>query len=146
MNSLRLDRVNENSPYRILYREGHEGEYYFRTDYAIEFKISITTDYSIIPSGAYTLDIINAGNKPSPGDPKFRLTLVAIIEEFFRQNNDVMLYLTETGNGRQAMRNRLFIRWFNTYEHRDRYVIRAELFQVKAFCRDFSTWLRVVSA
>lgn len=25
---------------------------------------------------------------------------------------------------KQAFRNRLFVRWFNTYEHRDQYVIK----------------------
>ena len=35
-----------------------------------------------------------------------------------------MLYVTATGDGKQAFRHRLFIRWFNTYEHRDRYFIQ----------------------
>ena len=42
----------------------------------------------------------------------------------FRQNNDVMLYVTETKDKKQASRNRLFVRWFNTYEHRNQYVIK----------------------
>ena len=32
--------------------------------------------------------------------------------------------MTATGDGKQAFRHRLFIRWFNTYEHRDRYFIQ----------------------
>jgi hypothetical protein len=35
-----------------------------------------------------------------------------------------MLYLCETGDKKEGLRNRLFIRWFNTYEHRDFYIIR----------------------
>jgi len=49
---------------------------------------------------------------------------MAIIEEFFRQNNDVMLYVTETRDMKQAFRNRLFVRWFNMYEHKEHYVIK----------------------
>ena len=49
---------------------------------------------------------------------------MAIVEEFFRQNNDVMLYVTETKDCKQASRNRLFVRWFNTYKHHDQYVIK----------------------
>lgn len=49
---------------------------------------------------------------------------MAIVEEFFMQNNDVMLYVTETCDDKQASRNRLFVRWFKTYEHSNRYVIR----------------------
>lgn len=57
-------------------------------------------------------------------DPKFKATLIAIVEEFFRQNNDVMLYVTETKDLKQASRNRLFVRWFNTYKHHELYVIK----------------------
>ena len=35
-----------------------------------------------------------------------------------------MLYITETGDGKQMFRNRLFIRWFNAYQHHDKYIIR----------------------
>ena len=35
-----------------------------------------------------------------------------------------MLYITETGDEKQETRNRLFLRWFNTYENRDRFFIR----------------------
>ena len=35
-----------------------------------------------------------------------------------------MLYVTATGDGKQEFRNRLFVRWFNTYEHRDLYYIQ----------------------
>jgi hypothetical protein len=52
------------------------------------------------------------------------LTLIAIVEEFFERNNDVMLYVTETGDEKQAFRDRLFVRWFNTYEHHDLYYIQ----------------------
>ena len=35
-----------------------------------------------------------------------------------------MLYLADTGDRKQAFRNRLFVRWFNIYEHRDQYFIK----------------------
>ena len=37
--------------------------------------------------------------------------------------NEAMLYLADTGDRKQAFRNRLFVRWFNLYEHRDRFII-----------------------
>jgi len=53
---------------------------------------------------------------------KLRQTIIAIIEEFFEANgNEAMLYITETGDGKQMFRNRLFIRWFNLYSHHDKY-------------------------
>ena len=35
-----------------------------------------------------------------------------------------MLYLADTGDRKQAFRNRLFVRWFNIYEHRDQFIIK----------------------
>ena len=49
----------------------------------------------------------------------------AIVEEFFEVNgHDTMLYLADTDDRKQAFRNRLFVRWFNIYEHRDQYFIK----------------------
>jgi hypothetical protein len=36
----------------------------------------------------------------------------------------VLLYICATGDGMQKYRFHLFLRWFNTYEHRDLYEIR----------------------
>lgn len=123
MNALDLDRINSMSPYVVTLRVDNPYVYWFYTDFGVEYEIVIKANDIFIASGAYALDIINVWNQPSPGDPKFRQTLTAIVEEFFRQNNDVMLYVTETKDSKQASRNRLFVRWFNTYEHRDLYVI-----------------------
>lgn len=60
-------------------------------------------DFSFVPSGAYALDITNREHKRSPLDPKFKQTLITIVEEFFEQNNDVMLYITETGDKKQSL-------------------------------------------
>jgi len=55
---------------------------------------------------------------------ELRLTIFAIVEEFFEVNgHDTMLYLADTGDRKQAFRNRLFVRWFNIYEHHDQFII-----------------------
>ncbi|MCR4918914.1 MAG: hypothetical protein K5928_03730 [Prevotella sp.] len=36
-----------------------------------------------------------------------------------------MLYMCSTANDQQAQRARLFLRWFNGYEQRQRYLIKA---------------------
>jgi hypothetical protein len=124
MNTLRLEIINLHAPYRVKQREDKPQDYYFKTDYGVEYDISLEEDFSIVPSGAYALDITNREHKRSPLDPKFKLTLIAIIEEFFDQNNDVMLYVTETGDEKQSFRDRLFVRWFNTYERHNLYYIQ----------------------
>ena len=124
MNTLNLENITNQAPYQITLVEEEPCIFYFQTDYEVEYEIVIKSNDLFIPSGAYALDIINIWGKTSPGDAKFRQTLMAIIEEFFRQNNEVLMYVTETEDKKQAFRNRLFIRWFNTYEHHDRYIIK----------------------
>ena len=124
MNALSLENINKVSPYEVTQRVESPCVFSFFTDYGIEYEIVIKANDIFVPSGAYALDIVNVWHQPSPGDPKFRQTLMAIVEEFFSQNDDVMLYVTETRDDKQASRNRLFVRWFHAYEHSDRYVIR----------------------
>ena len=124
MNVLNLENINRNAAYQVEQVGESPYLFYFMTDYGVEYEIVIKSNDVFIPSGAYALDIINIWQQPSPGDPKFKQTLMAIIEEFFMQNNDVMLYVTETKDRKQASRNRLFVRWFNTYEYRERFFIK----------------------
>ena len=124
MNALNLESINKVSPYNVTLRVETPSVFCFYTDFGVEYEIVIKPNDTFIPSGAYALDIINVWHQPSPGDPKFKQTLMAIVEELFRKNNDVMLYVTETKDSKQASRNRLFVRWFNTYEYIDQYVIK----------------------
>jgi len=66
----------------------------------------------------YQFFIANANNAKSPRDLKLRKTITAILEVFFQQNNEALLYICETGDGKQSMRNRLFENWFHHYEGR----------------------------
>ena len=43
---------------------------------------------------------------------------------FEANGENVMLYLCETGDGKQKFRNRLFLGWFNTYANRGLYEVR----------------------
>ena len=57
-------------------------------------------------------------------EEKLRETILLLIEAFFAANPDILLYICETGDGRQAFRSRLFVRWFNTYSNRDAYIMQ----------------------
>ena len=124
MNLLILDNINAKAPYQVMQMEELPYLFYFHTDFDVDYEISIKPNDAFVRSGAYTLDIRNIWNQVSPGDAKLRQTLMAIIEEFFRCNNDVLLYITETEDGKQSFRDRLFVRWFNTYEYHDRFFIQ----------------------
>jgi hypothetical protein len=62
-----------------------------------------------------------------PNDPKVKASIVCLVEEFFLTNPDILLYQCETGDNRQAMRARLFTRWFNEYDKRERFCVKVSV-------------------
>ena len=124
MNRLRLNIINLHAPYRVWQKPEKPNHYYFISDSGAIFNIDFTLNNAFVPSGAFEFSITNEFHGKSPLDIKLKQTIFAIIEEFFEQNNEVVLYLTATGDGKQAFRHRLFVRWFNTYDRRDQYYMQ----------------------
>ena len=121
MNRLNLSEINLNIPYTVWEKDG---AYLFKTDYGIVYKISFMEDDTIWDSGAYQFLITNLSNVASPNDSKLKLTILYLLESFFKVNNDILLYICETGDGKQAMRNRLFMRWFQQYSEHHLYYLK----------------------
>jgi len=121
MNALDANRINVNSPYKVW----TDGEVvHFTTDNDINYAVDF--DYDSNPYfTAYWLNLTNESHKSSPSDRQIPKTLICIVEEFFRQNPDILLYMCSTDNNQQAQRARLFLRWFNGYEQQQKYVLRA---------------------
>lgn len=122
MIKLNIARLNFKSPYYVTQDE--DGDLLFITDYGVRYAISFELNEGMMNYPAYEFGILNKENKTSPSDRKLRDTVLAIIEEFFYSNGGVLLYICATGDGMQKYRFRLFLRWFNTYEHRNLYEIR----------------------
>lgn len=122
MYALDLARLNVRSPYHVWKVEN--GIYAFDTDYGVSYEIGLSVNVEMLQIEACAFDINNISHKPSPNDHKLRDTVMAIIEEFFLSNGGVLLYICATGDGMQKFRFRLFLRWFNVYEHRDLYELR----------------------
>ena len=121
MNPLDANQINVNSPYKVW----TDGEVVrFDTDNDIRYAVDFDYDSNSYFT-AYWLNLTNESGKPSPGDAKIPRTIICIIEEFFNKNPEIMLYMCSTDNGQQAQRARLFLRWFNGYEQRQRYYIKA---------------------
>lgn len=120
---LNITRLNCRAPY-TLWQGKHPFEYLFKTDFGGLFNVAFSENDIIWSKGAYEFGIFNLTNNNSPNDPKLKQTIIAIIEEFFHDNPNVLLYQCETGDNRQVMRARLFQRWFDGYEKKNRYFIR----------------------
>ncbi len=121
MKELDVIQLNKKSPYMVEKRS--ERDYAFCTDYGVTCIVNFMDDYSVWEEGAYQFIIGNETRKKSPNDPKLRDTIAYIIESFFDANPDILLYVCETGDGKEAMRNRLFLRWLKEYAQRDLFFI-----------------------
>lgn len=121
MEKLSLDAINAKSEYYVK-KEDDEGTYSFTTDNMTEFFISFEKDDILRFGIVYQFGISNPQGKKSPRDHKVRITILAIIEEFFNKNKAALLYICETGDGMQKMRSRLFQYWFSVYNEKEEYL------------------------
>lgn len=61
--------------------------------------------------------------RKSQHDTKVEMTILAIINEFFWSNTEIMLYMCDTSDGREEIRNRLFLSWFEKHADKKRFTI-----------------------
>lgn len=121
MNSLNIDAINMHAPYIV----GYDGKaFIFVTDGGITYRVDFELDSNPYFT-AYWFNLANPEHMKSPNDAKIAQTVICIIEEFFRQNPDILLYMCSTEGGKQAQRARLFLRWFNGAEQQKYYVARS---------------------
>ena len=89
MNPLDIDAINTYSPYPVWNKED---EYLFKTDNGIEYSVSFDEEENF-EYKSYWFNLTNISHEKSPGDVKIAKTVICIIEEFFCQNPDILLYL-----------------------------------------------------
>lgn len=119
MQPLSLDLINAITPYKV-WSDGVY--YYFSTDYQVELRVDFDEDRDVLTSVSYWFNISNISQKASPNDKKVMPTIWAIIEEFFRMNPDVLLYICDSEGDHEAMRARLFAKWYRLYDDSEQYL------------------------
>ena len=119
---LSLQKINEVSPYKVSMVIS-PNTYRFVTDYDVEIAISFDLDELLETGEAYMFNITNVNKQRSPRDTKVRDTVIAIIDNFFETNAVALLYICETGDRKQALRNRLFESWFAYANAKEQYII-----------------------
>lgn len=124
MIDLNLNRVNLKAPYTV-WRQGNQ--YIFKTDYLIIYSVTFDKEEMLEKYFGYWFNLSNTSGQKSPNDKKISLTLVAIIEEFFFQKPNVLLYLCDSANNQQAQRARLFFHWFEKFNREKDYVINTAI-------------------
>ncbi len=124
MNELNLEHINARSPYKV-WRTLRENELNFLTDGGVLYGVGFSEEMEIAGITSYQFSFARLNATHSGFDALIKQTLMAIIDEFFRANNEIMIYICDTSDGREAYRSRLFMRWFEESDESSRFTIRS---------------------
>ena len=112
MIKITLEDINRKSPYEITL---NNGDFDFTTDTGTRYSVSFLEDVPLGGCDTYQFGFRKRENTHGGYDSNVKDTLIAIIEQFFIENKNVLLYICDTSDGREAKRNRLFVRWFEEF-------------------------------
>ena len=93
MNDLSLDRINKFAPYKVV--KTPNDDFWFSTIYGVNYSVAFNEEFELGGCMAYQFGIFNKDNRHTPYDANIQTTIVAIINEFFRVNHDVLLYICD---------------------------------------------------
>lgn len=122
MIQLSLDAINERAHYYVMLSP--KGGYIFETEGGIHYTISFEEDTPIGGCNTFQFVIEKMEKVRSSYDAKIEQTILAILDVFFKEHLDVLLYMCDDSDGREANRNRLFLTWFKKHAAPDRFTIR----------------------
>ena len=119
MIQLSVESINLRAPYKV--EQADDNIFLFTTKQGIVYSVGFIRDSSFMKEGLYQFFLLNVSHKTARQDKDVLETVRVIIEEFFLQEKNVMLYICDTTDKRQASRDRLFQIWFHTYMLNDEY-------------------------
>ena len=115
---LSADRINRKSPYWVIQLD--ELTFRFVTKNGILYRVGFYQDRYFLGSRAYHFFIANDSEASAPKDGDVFRVITCVLEEFFRQDASVMLYICDPYDHREAIRDSLYKRWFNGYPYKRR--------------------------
>lgn len=119
---LSVELINQQSPYEV---HSLGGGLVFSTESGVEYSVHFTEEFAIGECDTYQFMFSKLTKDHVPFDLKISQTLIVIIEEFFRANHNVLLYICDTSDNREASRNRFFANWFRRFAERGAYEFRS---------------------
>ena len=122
MRQLSISDINERSPYKV---EPLRGGYTFFTEAGVQYIVHFTEEFSLGGCDTYQFMFSKLTKEHVAFDSQIKQTLIVIIEEFFDKNRDVLLYICDTSDSREASRNRLFASWFKQFAEEGEFEFRS---------------------
>ena len=118
------EKINLRAPY--LVKQVDDSVFVFVTKHGISYTVGFVPDTSFMEEGVYQFFLTKTSSKRGQMDDDISETVKVIIEEFFTQDESIMLYICDTTDGRQASRDRLFRAWFHSYVESATYTMCTE--------------------
>lgn len=115
MIDLSAEDINKISPYKVEKIETNS--FVFETKFGLRYNIGFAEDYSFLEEGVYQFYIVNLSHEHNQQDPLVKETICVLLEAFFNAEPATMLYICDTSDNRQGVRDRLFRCWFSEYAY-----------------------------
>ena len=122
MNGLSLTTINRLAPYQVTLAE--DGGLDFVTARGIHYTIYFDEEPPLGDCATFQFIIRKIEQRRSAHDHNVEQTILAILDVFFKEHLDVLLYMCDDSDGREANHNRLFLTWFRKHAAPDRFTIR----------------------
>ena len=128
---LSVDNINRKTPYWVIQLD--DITFRFVTKNGIVYRVGFYKDPYFLGDKAYHFFIANENESFAPKDTDVYRVITCVLEEFFRQDASVMLYICDPYDHREATRDNLYKRWFNSYSRRDELTLQAEAINFDGF-------------
>ena len=121
---LSVDNINQASPYWVIQLD--DMTFRFITKNGVVYRVGFYKDPYFLGDRAYHFFISNENDVMTPKDADVYKVITCVLEEFFSQDASVMLYICDPYDHREAIRDNLYKRWFNSYPRHDELTLKAE--------------------
>ena len=121
---LSVDNINKKSPYWVIQLD--DMTFRFVTKNGVVYRVGFYKDPYFLGEKAYHFFISNENRVLTPKDIEVYKVITCVIEEFFEQDSSVMLYICDPHDHREAIRDSLYKRWFNSYPRHEELTLQAE--------------------
>ncbi|MBQ0119423.1 MAG: hypothetical protein KBS42_06660 [Bacteroidales bacterium] len=121
---LSVDNINRESPYWVLQLD--DMTFRFVTKNGVRYRVGFYQDPYFLRDKAYHFFIANEEGVSAPKDVDVFKVITCVLEEFFRQDASVMLYICDPRDHREVIRDNLYKRWFQSYAKHETLTLQAE--------------------
>lgn len=112
MDIVSLSEINTVTPYRVFYLFEKKEVLRFSTDKGLNYAVTFVLDKTLDLPNMYQLVIEEINQLHAEYDVSVEKTLMTIITNFLTNKLNILAFVCDTSDSREAARHALFNRWF----------------------------------